>query len=96
MGKEQLLEEKEAFEYNKKFAERVKEIEKINNLLKNIAEKGYSENIEIFIEIKDAQGKFFTEKNIFNNYETWSKYLNNILSNIINIQTKYYKDKKNN
>ena len=70
MGKEQLLEEKEAFEYNKKFAERVKEIEKINNLLKNIAEKGYSENIEIFIEIKDAQGKFFTEKNIFNNYET--------------------------
>ena len=94
MGKEQLLEEKETFEYNKKFAERVKEIEKINNLLKNIAEKVYCENIEIFIEIKDAQGKFFTEKNIFNNYESYSKYLNNILSNIINIQTKYYKDKK--
>ena len=51
MGKEQLLEEKEAFEYNKKFAERVKEIEKINNLLKNIAEKGYSENIKILSSI---------------------------------------------
>ena len=92
LGNEQSKEEKETFEYNKIFAERVNEIEKINNLLKNLAEKGYTENIEIYIEIKDAQAKFRTQKDKFNDYESCSKYLNNILSKTIQIQIDYYKD----
>ena len=94
LGNEQSKEEKEIFEYNKIFAERVNEIEKINILLKNIAEKGYTENIKIFIEIKDAQAKFSTEKDKFNDYESCSKYLNNILSKTIKIQIDYYKEEK--
>ena len=41
-----------------------------HQLLTKLGEKGYSENIEIFIEIKDAQGKFFTENETFKNYES--------------------------
>ena len=94
LGNERSKEEKEIFEFNKKFAERVNEIEKINNILKNLAEKGYTENIEIFIEIKDSQAKFSTQNEKFNDYEACSKYLNNILSKTIEIQTNYYNDEQ--
>ena len=93
-------EEKEAFEFNKKFRERVNEIVKINSLLKEIVEKGYNEDIEIFIEIKDGESKFIlyqSKKNKKQNlydYESCKKYISIILSNITEHQINYYKKER--
>ena len=78
----QTEEEKKTFEIYKKFAERMNEIEKIFNLLTKIAEKGYSEDIQIEVEIKEGTPKFYSqendEENIFKDYEECIKYLNGI------------------
>ena len=85
-------EEQETIEINKKFAERVNEIEKINKILNKIAEKGYSEKILISVVIKDAQSVFSTEEKKFKDYEECIKYLNNIFTKTIENQIKYYKN----
>ena len=96
LGNDKSKEEKEIFESNQQFAEIVNEIDKINTLLKNIAEKGYSENIKIFIEVKDAQSRFSREKEIGQDYfkdsEACKEFLKNILSSTTENQINYYKD----
>ena len=72
LGNEKSKEEKEIFEIIKILEERVNEIEKINSL-----------NNEIFIEIKDTKAKFSFQKDKFNGYESYIKYLNNIFSKVI-------------
>ena len=94
LGKDNSKEEKATFEINKKFAEKVNEIEKINGILKKIAEKGYSENIRIFVDIKNSNTKYCTENKKFNDYEECSQYFNKILTEITDIQIKYYKNKE--
>ena len=95
LGDENAKEEKETYELNKDFAERVNEIEKINDLLKKIAEKGYCENIEILVEIKEAKPLFYYLNEInFKNYEECSIFLNNILTKTTETQIKYYKNEK--
>ena len=98
LGNEKSKEEKQIHEFNKKFAERVNEIEKINELLKKIGEKGYSEDIKISINIKDGAPVFCYEENRnfknFKDYEDCISYLNNILIKTIDTQLKYYKKKE--
>ena len=99
LGNEKLKEEQETFELNKKFAERINEIEKINGLLKKIAEKGYSENIKIFVDILDKKANFYSmnpnqEQINFKDYEDCNKYLNNILSKTTGTQISFYKNER--
>ena len=94
LGDEKAKEEKETHESNKKFAERVNEIEKINGLLKKIAEKGYSEIIKISIDIQETKPTFYNENMNFKDYEDCSKYLNNILFKTNETQINYYKNEK--
>ena len=54
-------EEKESFEFNKIFVERINEIETINDLLKKIVEKGYSENITISVDIVEKNSIYYNE-----------------------------------
>jgi len=91
LGDEKSKEEKEIFKVNKNFAERVNELEKINGLLKKIAEKGYSENIRIEVIIVKSNPKFVSDIE-FKDYEDCSKYLNKILSKVTETQIKYYKN----
>ena len=49
LGEDKMKEEKEIFELNQFFSERVNEISKINLILQKIAKRGYSENIMIEI-----------------------------------------------
>ena len=94
LGDEKSKEEKEIHELNKKFAERVNEIEKINDLLKKIAEKGYCENIKISVDIKDTNPVFYSSEYNFKDYEECSKYLNTILIKTTETQINYYKNEK--
>ena len=94
LGKDNSKEEQETFKLNKKFAERVNEIEKINGILKKIAEKGYCENTIIYIEIKNSEPKFASEAQKFNDYEECNKHLNKILTEITDTQINYYKNEK--
>ena len=94
LGNEKSKEEKETFELNKKFAERINQIEKINDLLKKIAEKGYSENIKITVDIEDTKAIFYTDNTKFKDYEDCSNYLNNILIKTTETQIDYYKNEE--
>ena len=94
LGNENSKEEKETFELNKKFAERINEIEKINGLLKKIAEKGYSENITISVDIIDKKAIYYNDQNEFKDYEDCNKFLNNILVKTTETQINYYKNEK--
>ena len=94
LGKDNSKEEQQIFEFNKKFAERINEIEKINGILKKIAEKGYSENISIYIDINDSNPKFYGDYNKFKDYEECNKHFNKILSDITETQNNYYKNEK--
>ena len=94
LGKDKSIEEEQTFRLNKEFAERINEIEKINIMLKKIAKKGYSENISIFIEIRNSIPKYFTDNKIFNGYEECSKYFNDILKDIDEIQGNYYRNER--
>ena len=85
-------EEKKIFALYRLFSERVSELEKINQLLKNLGEKGYSEDIKIVIDIKENNPSFSIENNKVENYEECSKYLADLYSRINEIQTKYYKN----
>ena len=91
LGKGNSKEEQQIFELNKKFAERVNEIEKIDGILKKIAEKGYSENINIFIDIHNLEPNFSSDFNKFKEYEDCNKHFNKILSDITETQNNYYK-----
>ena len=53
LGDEKSEEENKIFIFNKTFAQKINEILKINTILKKIAEKGYSENITIKVQIKN-------------------------------------------
>ena len=92
LGEDKSKEEKEIFKLNRNFAERVNEIEKINGLLKKIAEKGYSENIEIEVIIEKSNPIFASSNKKFVDYEDCSKYLNKILTEVTETQIKYYKN----
>ena len=94
LGEEKSKEEKEIFQFNKSFAERVNEIEKINQLLTKLGEKGYSENLKISINIQDSNAIFKMNEQQLDNYEDCSQNLINILSKTIETQTNYYKDKR--
>ena len=91
LGEDKSKEEKEIFKLNRNFAERVNEIEKINGLLKKIAEKGYSENIEIEVIIEKSN-PIFASNIKFDDYEHCSKYLNKILTKVTETQINYYKN----
>ena len=70
--------------------ERIKEIEKINHLLKIIGEKGFTENIKIIINIESGNTLYrFNEMN-FENFDSPNQYLNDFYNRIIEIQTEYY------
>ena len=86
--------EKDIFNLYKIFSERVNEIEKINQLLKKLGEKGYSENIKIIIGIKDNSPSFSIDDKLIKNYEDCSKYLDDLYTKITDIQTKYYKNEE--
>ena len=58
LGEEKAKEEKEVFKYNKSYTERVNEIEKINQLMEKLGEKGYTENIKIRINIIEMKPEF--------------------------------------
>ena len=94
LGEEKSDEEKNIFIFNKIFAQKINEILKINNILKKIAEKGYSENIELVVELKDSNSAFFSikENKKFKDYEECIKYFNKIYSDISKIQNDYYKN----
>ena len=94
LGEEKLKEEKEIFELNQKFSERVNEISKINLILNKIAMKGYSEDIEIMIKIIDCNASYSHELRNFSNYEECNQYLNNILTETIKTQNYFYKNNK--
>ena len=93
LGDEKSKEEKVIHELNKKFAERVNEIEKLFDLLKKIAEKGYCEDIQILVDIKEGKPSFYSEEMNFENFEECRKYLSNILTKTIETQKNYYKNK---
>ena len=87
-------EEKKIFTLYRLFSERVSELEKINQLLKNLGEKGHSEDIKIVINIRDNNPSFSIENKKVENYEECSKYLADLYSRINEIQTKYYKNEE--
>ena len=60
LGDEEGKVEKEIFEVNKKFVERINLIEKNNCLLKKIEEKSYRENITISVDIVDKNAIILT------------------------------------
>ena len=60
LGDEEGKVEKEIFEVNKKFVERINVIEKNNCLLKKIEEKSYRENITISVDIVDKNAIILT------------------------------------
>ena len=95
LGDENSEEEKKISELYKQFSERVSEIDKIEQLLKKIGAKGYSENIKIAIDIKENQPVFYidNEPNVID-YEKCSKVLDEIYRRINDIQTKYYKNEE--
>ena len=86
--------EKEIFNLYKLFSERVNEIEKINQLLKKLGEKGYSEDIKVIILINNNIPSFSIGDKLVKNYEDCSKYLTDIYTKITEIQTKYYKNEE--
>ena len=96
LGEEKSDEEKNIFMFNKIFAQKINEILKINNILKKIAEKGYSENIKLTILLKDSNSAFFAiEENVkFKDYEQCIKYFNKIYSDINKIQNDFYKNEQ--
>ena len=59
--------------------------------MKKIAEKGYSENIEIEVIIEKSN-PIFASNIKFDDYEHCSKYLNKILTKVIETQINYYKN----
>ena len=87
-------EEKKIFNLYRLFSERVSELEKINQLLKNLGEKGYSEDIKIVIDIKQNIPSFSVDNKNIENYEECSKYLTELYSRITENQTKYYKNEE--
>ena len=96
LGDEKSEEEKNIFMFNKAFAQRINEILKINNILKKIAEKGYSENITLEVQIKNSISVFnsILDNIKFKDYEECNKYFNKIFSDINKIQNIYYRDDK--
>ena len=91
---EQTEEEKKAFDINRQFTERMNEIEKIFNLLKKIADKGYSEDIEITVEINEGKPIFYSKNNNYKDYKDCFADLNNILIKTSETQINYYKNEK--
>ena len=94
LGDDKSKEEKEIFNLYKSFSERVNEIEKINQLLKKVGEKGYSENIKVIIDIKDTNPVFSIDDKYVENYTTCSKYLDKLFLKINDIQTRYYRNEE--
>ena len=87
------INKKEINELNKIFKERVNEIESIFDLLKKISENGYSEDIEISVEIKGGNPTFYSDEINFKDFDECKEYLSNILSKTIELQKNYYKNK---
>ena len=91
LGAEKSKEEKEIFELNQKFSERVNEINKIKLILNKIALKGYSEDITISIDIIDSNPYYGYNLNDFKDCKECIKYLNDILQLTIKTQISFYK-----
>ena len=94
LGEEKSKEEKEIFKYNESYAKRVNEIEKINQLLEKLGEKGYSEKLEIIIDIKETNPEFKMDDTKLENYDECSQLLNNLLDKTTETQINYYNNKK--
>ena len=94
LGEEKAKEEKEIFKYNKSYTERVNEIEKINQLMEKLGEKGYSENMKVIINIEDMKPEFKLDDEVLKGYDECSERLNNIFYKTSETQIKYYKDKR--
>ena len=78
LGDDKSQEEKKIFNLYKLFSERVGEIEKINQLLTKLGEKGYSENIKIVIDIKENMPSFSIDDKNMENYKNCSTYLDHL------------------
>ena len=94
LGDDKSQEEKKIFNLYRTFSERVSEIEKINQLLEKLGQKGYSENIKIVIDINDNIPSFSIDDKKIENYKSCSAYLDNLINNITEIQTRYYKNEE--
>ena len=96
LGDDKSEEEQKIFMFNKTFAQKINEILKINNILKKIAEKGYSENITLRVQIKNSKSGFYSilDNVTFKDYEECNIYFNKIYSEISNIQKNYYRNDK--
>ena len=96
LGDENSEKERKIFTYNKTFSQKINEILKINKLLQTIAEKGYSENIEIKVEIKDLFLKFHSTYDNFKSmsYEECRKHFNDIYYKVTKAQDNYYRNEK--
>ena len=94
LGDDKSQEEKKIFNLYRTFSERVSEIEKINQLLEILGQKGYSENIKIVIDINDNIPSFSIDDKKIENYKSCSAYLDNLINNITEIQTRYYKNEE--
>ena len=94
LGEEKSKEEKEIFKYNESYAKRVNEIEKINQLLEKLGEKGYSEKLEIIIDIKETNPEFKMDDTKLENYDECSQLLNNLLDKTTETQINYYNNKE--
>ena len=92
LGEDKMKEEKEIFELNQFFSERVNEISKINLILQKIAKRGYSENIMIEIIITDLKTVYSFERKIqFKDYQDCIQFLNEILKKTTETQLHFYK-----
>jgi len=94
LGDDKSQEEKKIFNLYKLFSERVGEIEKINQLLTKLGEKGYSENIKIVIDIKENIPSFSIDDKNMENYKNCSTHLDSLNWRITDIQTRYYKNEE--
>ena len=94
LGDDKSQEEKKIFNLYRTFSERVSEIEKINQLLEKLGQKGYSEDIKIVIDINENNPSFFIDNQRMDNYKNCSAHLDNLINKITDIQTRYYKNEE--
>ena len=68
---------------------------KFNQILKNLGDKGYNENLKIIINIKGSNPAFKMDDIELENYEACcQRFLNNLLTKTIHAQINYFNNKK--
>ena len=72
------------------FCDRIIEIEKINDLLEILEQKGYSENISIIIKIYENNSAFKIDDKNIKDYQSCKEFLDELINKINETQIKYY------